>query len=156
MYVSEYDGRVVRKILSSGGIVTMFAGTVTDIDGDAGDGGKATSVRFVTPYSVEDDGADLADFDSSRIRTVSLTTGIITLFAGTGPDEISDGDNNPASAAGLFNPTCVFVAANGAVFISDYNGNRIRMVDTSAERIITTIAGSSRARTMSAGSHLPI
>ena len=59
----------------------------------------------------------IADRDNHRIRKVTVSTGIITTFAGTGSTTYS-GDNGPATSATLYYPTGVTVDTSGkpAVF----------------------------------------
>ncbi len=54
----------------------------------------------------------IADTQNNRIRKVTVSTGIITTFAGTGTDSYS-GDNGPATSAELKNPSAVILDASG-------------------------------------------
>ena len=45
----------------------------------------------------------IADSSNNRIRKVTISTGIITTFAGTGSTTYS-GDNGPATSAALYYP----------------------------------------------------
>jgi len=45
----------------------------------------------------------IADFSNKRVRKVTISTGIISTFAGTGTGSYS-GDNGPATSAGLIGP----------------------------------------------------
>ena len=52
----------------------------------SGDGGAATSASLVHPHGVAVDSTGnlyIADTDNSRIRKVSISTGVITTIAGT-------------------------------------------------------------------------
>ncbi len=57
----------------------------------------------------------IADYGNSRIRKVTISTGIITTFAGTGSASFS-GDNGQATAAGLYSPQGVAVDTSGKFF----------------------------------------
>jgi hypothetical protein len=59
----------------------------------------------------------IADYTNSRIRKVTVSTGIITTYAGTGSAAYS-GDNGPATSAALYYPRGVTVDTSGkpAVF----------------------------------------
>ena len=103
----------------------------------------------------------IADAGNNRIRKVTVSTGIITTFAGTGSYTYS-GDNGPATAAAFSCPIGVALDASGNhhfiliiivfvtflyflylgnVYIVDSSNKRIRKV-TISTGIITTIAGS--------------
>ena len=56
----------------------------------------------------------IADDRNSRIRKVTVSTGIITLIAGTGSVSYS-GDNGAATSATLYGPVEVAVDASGRI-----------------------------------------
>ena len=56
----------------------------------------------------------IADYINSRIRKVTVSTGIITTIAGTGSTSYS-GDNGAATSAGLYYPLGVAVDASGRI-----------------------------------------
>ena len=49
---------------------------------------------------------------NNRVRKVTISTGIITTFAGNGASSYS-GDNGPATAAALFSPSNVALDSGG-------------------------------------------
>ncbi|HLW99517.1 MAG TPA: choice-of-anchor D domain-containing protein [Candidatus Acidoferrales bacterium] len=79
----------------------------------------------------------VVDTHSNRVYIVS--SGIVTVFAGTGGQGLS-GDTGLATAAQLSLPTGLFVDANNNVFIADSGNNVIRKV-AATTNIITTVAG---------------
>ena len=81
----------------------------------------------------------IADYFNHRIRKVTVSTGIITTFAGTGSTGYS-GDNGVATSASLWHPSDVTVVSGDYLYIADVSNNRIRKVTVSTD-IITTIAG---------------
>ena len=81
----------------------------------------------------------IADSGNNRIRKVTAGSGIITTIVGNGTAGYS-GDNGPATAAELNNPSAVAVDSAGNVYIADSKNNRIRKF-TAASGIITTVAG---------------
>ena len=82
----------------------------------------------------------IADTWNHRIRKVTIATGIITTFSGTGSSSYS-GDNGDATSAALYNPGGVAVDTAGNVYIADTYNQRIRKAAVSSG-IIATIAGS--------------
>jgi sugar lactone lactonase YvrE len=139
-YIADAFNNRIRKVDSTG-IITTVAGDGTP--GFGGDGGPATCALLALgtgPAGVALDASGnlyIADTFNSRIRKVD-TSGTISTVAGNGNDGFS-GDGGPATSAQLFEPFGVAVDANGNLYISDEENNRIRKVNTSG--IITTVAG---------------
>ena len=132
----EYNNRI-RKV-SASGIITTVAGNGTG--GFSGDGGAATAAELNNPKGVAVDASGnlyIADDYNQRIRVVSASA-IIRTIAGTGTAGFS-GDGGPATGANLNAPSAVAVDAAGRIYISDYNNNRIRVINASG--IISTFAG---------------
>ena len=97
----------------STGIITTIAGTGTG--SYSGDNGAATSATLNYPCGVGLDTAGnvyIADGGNHRIRKVTISTGIITTFAGTGTGSYG-GDNGPATSATLYYPYGVAVDSAG-------------------------------------------
>ena len=97
----------------STGIISTIAGTGTE--SYSGDNGAATSATLSYPFGVGLDTAGnvyIADTLNHRIRKVTISTGIITTFAGTGTASYS-GDNGPATSATLNNAYGVAVDSAG-------------------------------------------
>ena len=121
------------------GIITTIAGNA--FQGYNGDGIAGTSAHLYSPSSVALDALGnvyIADSANSRVRKLSLSTGIITTIAGTGANGFS-GDGGPATNAMLYQPQSVAADSAGNVYIAD-GTNRIRMV-ASSTGVISTIAG---------------
>ena len=139
LYIADTDNHRVRKV-STGGIITTVAGNGTA--GYSGDGGPATSAAINRPVAVTVDASGnlyFADCNNNRIRKIS-SGGIITTVAGNGSQSYN-GDNIPATSAGLYYPDGVVVDTSGNLYIADCN-NRIRKVSGG---IITTFAGNGTA-----------
>lgn len=142
------DRRCVRRLPPRGS--SMFdcqAGNGEAGLGFGGDGGPATEALLSGPHDVAVDDAGnifVADTWNNRVRRVDTVTGVISTFAGTGPEGLADaygrgtlcGDGGPAIEACLNSPAAVAVAENGTVFIGDTFNRRTRKVDPSG--IITT------------------
>lgn len=138
VYFSDSYNFCVRKISPSGIISTVVG--IPGSGGFSGDGGPATAAKVRYVWGLATDVAGnlyLCDAPSHRVRKVDAS-GIITTIAGSGSAGY-DLDNVAATAAKLFNPTTVFVAGDGKIYIGDYGNNRIRRIDNAG--IITTIAG---------------
>jgi sugar lactone lactonase YvrE len=141
VFIADAGGRKIRKVNPSG-IISTFAGDGTL--GSGGDGGLATAAQFSYPNGIafdNDGNAYVTDGDNNKVRKIS-PSGIISTFAGTGMASYS-GDNGPATAAMLNDPSRVAVDASGNVYIDDYGNNRIRKVNKSG--IISLVAGNGSA-----------
>jgi uncharacterized protein (TIGR03437 family) len=137
LYLSDTDHNLIRKIDASG-IVTTIAGT--GVAGYAGDGGPATAAQINLPYGMAADLAGnvyFADLGNNRVRRIA-PDGSITTTAGTGVKG-SLGDGGLAANAQLMTPRNVAVDAAGNLYISEFEGHRIRKV--TADGKIATIAG---------------
>ncbi len=71
---------------------------------------------------------------------MTVSTGIVTTFAGTGTPSYS-GDNGPATSATIHGALGIALDSAGNVYFADFYNQRIRKVTVSTG-IITTIAGS--------------
>jgi sugar lactone lactonase YvrE len=137
IYIADTGNSVIRRVDSSGKIMTIAG---NGAQGYSGDGAPATSAALYKPYRVVADRAGnvyIADFYNNRIRKVD-TSGTITTVAGTGAQGYN-GDGIPATSAELSLPSAVAVDAAGNIYIADTWNNRIRKIDTSG--MINTIAG---------------
>jgi hypothetical protein len=103
VYIADYMNHRTRKVNASG-IITTFAGTGTS--GNTGDNGPATDAELTAPNGVHVDNAGnvfIIDNYAYVVRKVNAA-GIITTIAGNGTPGYS-GDNGPATAAQLSNPS---------------------------------------------------
>ena len=139
MYIADTGNSVIRKVDTSTGIITTVAGNNSSAYG--GDGGPATSASLSLPTGVALDSAGnlyIADTNNSCIRKVT-TDQVIHTVAGQCSYALFQGDGGPAIAAKLNKPYSVAVDAQGSIYFSDTQNNRIRKV--TPDGIINTIAG---------------
>ena len=141
-FADTYNSRI-RKIDAATGVITTIAGTGSTAH--SGDGGPAGKAGVPHPVDVSISGAgdiyciEVYSGITSRLRKIDRSTGTISTVAGNNSYAHS-GDGGPATAASLLDPSGLFVAGNGDVYISEYDASRIRKIDA-ATGIITTIAG---------------
>ena len=111
--------------------ITTFAG-----GGSSLGVGPASSASLGSPSGLAYDpyrGAIIiTEFLGYRIRSVSLTTGIITTIAGDGTAGYS-GDGGLAISARLYMPKHAIYAPDGCLYIADTGNNVVRKVDVSGE-----------------------
>ena len=117
MYIADYGCNRIRKVTVSTGIITTIAGSSTN-GSYSGDNGQATAATLYTTYGVALDASGnvhIADYVNSRIRKVTVSTGIITTIAGTGTGGYS-GDNGPATSATINHPLAVTLDSSGTFY----------------------------------------
>jgi len=139
IYINDTSNLRVRRV-SPTGIITTVAGN--GISGSTGDGGQATAASMTIPIrcAVDRNGNLFIDDQGASIIRKVNTSGIISTYAGVNGVLNYSGDNGPATAAEMNNPTAVSVDAAGNLFITDQFNHRIRRVDA-VTGIITTVAG---------------
>jgi sugar lactone lactonase YvrE len=128
---------------------TLNYGTITTVAGDgtqgnAGDGGAATSAKLGGPSCVAVDGAGvlyIVDTTNNDVRRVD-GSGNISTYAGTGAAGYS-GDNGAAALAELSGPTGCALDSAGDLYIADSGNSVVREISTKG--VITTVAGDGTA-----------
>jgi len=129
-YISECEGHRVRKVVTvstdiptsypslsphSISVISTIAGTGST--SYSGDNGPATSSTINGPEGLAIDSSGnvyIADTYNHRIRKITISTGIITLIAGSTTSGSYSGDNGQATAAALNVPTTIAVDSSGS------------------------------------------
>jgi hypothetical protein len=153
LYFSSSWSRV-RKLAASTGIIETIAGQFVTSFG--GDGGLAVDALFWDPITSAINRAGdiyISDFENSRIRKVTASSGIVTTFAGSGAcmtvatplnalacTGSFGGDGGPAQDAMLNHSQGAALDSAGNLYIADTINHRIRRVDAMTG-LIQTIAG---------------
>jgi len=145
VYFADYGstgGAVVYKI-TSGLWISIVAGT--GAQGYTGDGGAATSATFgpwIGGIAVAPSGnIYISDVYYSVIRKVTVSTGIISTYAGKNKTLYGGGycgDGGAATSACLYSPTGLYVTSS-SLYIADNGNHRVRYVNSNG--IISTVAG---------------
>jgi sugar lactone lactonase YvrE len=135
VYVAVYGNATIRKI-TSGGVVTTFAGTAGFFGAADGTGPAA---QFNTPYAAAADSAGnvyVADTNNHTIRKIT-SGGVVTTLAGTAG---SPGSADGTGSAARFNyPSGVAVGSDGNLYVADTYNSTIRQITSSG--VVTTLAG---------------
>lgn len=126
-YICEREGSSIRKV-DSKGIITTIGGTGQA--GGAGDGGDARKAQFKGPKGIRCDHAGniyIVDTENHAIRKIDAQTNVVTTVAGG--QKGKEGDNGPATQAGMDRPHGCVVDAQGNIYIADSNNHRLRKVN---------------------------
>jgi sugar lactone lactonase YvrE len=136
LYVSDDDGRIVRKI-TPGAAVTTLAGTSNLTGSDDGTGSDA---RFLYSWGlvVSDNVLVAADASNNNIRKITLA-GVVSTFSGSATVSGST-DAVVGTAARFSTPYGSAYDANGNAYITDNSNHTVRKV--TAAGVVSTIAGS--------------
>ena len=142
LYIGDTGAARIRKVNMTTQVITTYAGDGTPCTvAPCGDNGPATSGQ-VFPLDITFDGnGNLFTVQGTTLREVNGTTQILTTLSGQGSTSGFGGDGGPAAAAFLNSAFAVRVDAVGNIFIADQGNSRVRKVDTTPNRIITTVAG---------------
>ena len=119
-------------------VISTIAGTGTA--SYSGDNGAATSATIDGPSGIVIDkngNVYFAENNNHVIRKISINTGIISTYCGTGSEGYSNG---VASSAQLKYPNGLAMDSFGHLYIGDHWNHAIRKINTTSN-IITTIAG---------------
>ncbi len=138
LYVSERSGNKVRKVVTvttdiptatpsrsptyypslsphSISVISTIAGTGTA--GYSGDNGPATSATVNVPHGIALDSSGnvfFSDLENHRVRKITVSTGIITTYAGTGSTTYN-GDGGAASSAAIYHNHGVCIDSAGGI-----------------------------------------
>ncbi|MBS1599378.1 MAG: SMP-30/gluconolactonase/LRE family protein [Bacteroidetes bacterium] len=136
LFVADGHNNVIRKINLSSGEVSTYAGT-----GVAGfDNGAVASATFNDPYGLAIDPSGniyVADILNNSIRKISVSTGMVSTYAGTGAKGLTNG---AAASATFYYPLGCTFDSGGNLYVADTYNNVIREVSASGN--VTTLAGS--------------
>ena len=143
LFVSDAGNNAIRFINKQTGIIKTIAGMINGTNGFSGDGLQATSATLHFPTGLSLDPSNnllyIADTNNHRIRKVTLSSGIITTYVGTGNNGYN-GDGNLAINAQLDTPYGVTADKSNNIYIADTTNHAIRKVNSVG--IITTFVGS--------------
>lgn len=120
LYIAEYGGNRVRKVLAGGTIQTVAG---NGKGGFGGDGGPAVQARINGPIGIAQDSQGnlyIADSGNHRVRRVGKD-GTIQTIAGSGPQRPGQtGEGQPAVTAYIDDPGDQAVGADGTLYFETY------------------------------------
>jgi uncharacterized protein (TIGR03437 family) len=123
LYIADTGNHRVRKVAA--GVVTTIAGT--GVAGYSGDNGPAVNAQLNFPYGLAVDASGnvfIADYGNDRVRMIA-PSGTIATIVGTG-SHASSPDNLAPTATSLLSPRNVALDALGNLYISEFQGHRVR------------------------------
>ncbi|MBI1354803.1 MAG: hypothetical protein GC160_10680 [Acidobacteria bacterium] len=129
MLFVEMKNAIVRQVDKKTGKISTVAGT--GVGGFSGDGGPATKAQLNQPHSIALDPAGdlyIADIANHRIRKVTMKTGVISTFAGTGVAEPTP-DGAPVAGTPLNGPRTMTFSKSGDMFLALRQGNAVYRLD---------------------------
>jgi sugar lactone lactonase YvrE len=139
LYVTDSSSHTIRKITPQG-VVTTVAGTPR-VSG-TNDGPAATAL-FNQPWGLSLDPQTniyVADTGNNTIRKITPDGMVTTLAGRPGVAGSADGTNDSAT---FYTPSSVVMNNEGALYVSEWDGQRIRkLTPSSTDWVVTTIAGS--------------
>jgi len=141
IYIADTNDQVIRKLAlaNSSGVVSTIAGS-----GSPGMiNGSLDTASFNYPHGLAIFGKKIyvADTENNQIRLVDLSSGTVSLLAGSSTGQAGNADGTGTAA--LFNrPEGLAVNADGTVlYVADTFNHNIRAINLSTDDV-TTIAGS--------------
>lgn len=132
LYVVERDSHTVRRIDAATGIVTTIAGTGEA--GFSGDNGPANRAQLRQPHSIAFSASGdllICDIGNSRLRQISMESGIITTIGGTGERQPTP-DSAPLSGTPLLGPRSIDTDPLGNAYLVLREGNAVFQLDLGA------------------------
>lgn len=130
MYFVEMQNAVVRKVDAQSGVISTIAGTGEH--GFSGDGGPAIQAKLNRPHSIAFDSREalyICDIGNHRVRRVSLETGMIETFAGTGEKQKTP-DGAGVAGTPLNGPRALdFDANSNSLYLALREGNALYRID---------------------------
>jgi len=123
LYVGDIINHLIRKIVISTGVVTTLAGT-----GSSGSAnGTGTSASFSKPLGITTDGTNLyvSDSNKKKIRKIVISTGAVTIVAGTG----SSGSANGTGTSASFSYPSGITTDGTNLYVADQVNHLIRKIE---------------------------
>ena len=137
IYVADAFNACIRKIATDG-TVSLLAG-VPGVYGN--DDGAAATAKFDLPVSVELLNSTtllVADVANRNIRSIDLSTNMVTTIAGSGSQ---GGDDGAAMSATFASPNGLAIDAFNNIFVADGRNGQANTIRKISGGQVTTVAG---------------
>ena len=126
----------------------------TGVVGATGDGFAATAATLSGPRGVGGDSVSniyISDYINNRMRKLTVSTAIISLFAGVSTTAGLTGNGGQATAAALHNPRQLYTDTLSNMYFCDTTNNQIRTINL-VTNVINLFVGSSAATSVNSAS----
>lgn len=134
LYVAD-NNNTIRKVNLATQQVTTYAGTGVRGYTD----GPVASAQFSSPYGLAMDANGniyVGDIVNNRIRKITVSTGVVSTFAGSGQQGLTNG---AALSATFYFPCGLAFDSKGNLFVAELKNNAIRKIAT--DGTVSTYAG---------------
>jgi hypothetical protein len=123
LYIVDYNGHKIRKLVISTGVVTTLAGSSNGF----ADHDNGTLAKFYNPRGITTDGTNLyvGDTSNRRIRQIVIDNGTVTTLAGSGS---SSSTNGKGTAASFSSPEGITNDGNN-LYVVDRTRSLIRKIE---------------------------
>lgn len=133
LYVTDTGSNTIRMVVLATGETSTFAGSSAGSAGSSD--GTGTSALFNGPKGITLTGSNLyvADTDNNTIRKIVVSTGVVTLFAGstTGASGSTDGTG---TAARFHSPSGITTDGTN-LYVTDAGNNSIRKIVIATQEV---------------------
>ena len=144
LYISDTYNNMIRYVNSSGYIFLIAGGGGAGYAGDGGPGPFAANLYYPSDLTIYKGSLLIADSNNHVIRSLDLTTMIISTVVGVGGSPGDSADGVSASSALLRFPSCLVVDyVRNLLYIADTNNNKIKIVDLISWTVSTFAGGGS-------------
>ena len=135
LYVTDTGSNTIRIIVISTGESSIFAGSTSGSAGSTN--GTGTEALFNGPTDITTDGTNLfvADKGNNAIRKIVISTGAVTLFAGSSTG--ASGSTDGTGTAALFSGPSGITTDGTNLYVSDAGNNSIRKIVISTAAVTT-------------------
>lgn len=145
LYVADSGNHLIRLISSNGGASGTTSTLAGTSNGYVNGASNISAFSMPTGVAVSSSGSVfVADTNNCAIR--KITSGLVSTFAGAGPNNAGTGPVSCGSSDGVgtdarFNfPTGIAIDSSNNLYVADTANNKIRRI--TPEGVVTTIAGS--------------
>ncbi|MBI5636806.1 MAG: hypothetical protein HZA03_02425 [Nitrospinae bacterium] len=127
LYVADFNGPTIRKVVISTGVVTTLAGTAGTNDDVDGIGAAAA---FYGPQGITTDGTNLyvTDYWNHNVRKIVIASTVVTTLAGSTLLSQAQGSTDGTGTAALFKGPYGITTDGTSLYVMDTGNHTIRKI----------------------------